>query len=65
MSRTSGRELVARLIAPATLSGWYREGLTYAEIVFKLRTEHEIKTSIETVRRWIGEESTEPAAASA
>lgn len=43
------------------LDDWRAEGLSFPEIAFRLRTEHDIKVSDETVRRW-HQRSQEPAA---
>jgi intein-encoded DNA endonuclease-like protein len=40
------------------LREWRGAGQSYDEIVFRLRTEHDINVSSETVRRWVnGEKS--------
>ncbi len=38
-----------------TLTDWKDEGVTFAEMAFKLRTEHDLAVSAETVRVWCTE----------
>lgn len=35
------------------LTGWRDEGLSYLDISFKLRSEHELTVSPSTIQRWI------------
>jgi len=35
------------------LTEWRAAGDSYASIVYKLRSEHDVTVSIETVRRWL------------
>lgn len=35
------------------LSGWRTEGISYPEMAYKLRSEHDIAVSDETLRRWV------------
>jgi hypothetical protein len=57
MARTSTALLVDRLI-PGGLEPFLRSardgGETFNDIAFRLRAEHDIKVTEETVRRWCG-----------
>ena len=44
--RIVGGDLTERLAA------WRSEGISYAEIVHQLRTEHDVKVSAATIHRW-------------
>lgn len=59
--RTTSRELVERIIAPDSLASWYSSGSTLADIAYKLRSEYDIRVSVETVRRWLAEPSEQAA----
>lgn len=58
MPPTSTAVLVDRLI-PGGLEPFLREardsGETFLDIAFRLRAEHDIRVTEETVRRWCGE----------
>lgn len=47
------------------LRRWRRQGLSYTDIAYQLRAEHDIRISDETVRMWctkLGVDTNEPAA---
>jgi transposase len=52
---SSTQELVERLLAPdgQSIEAWRADGLTLAEISYRLRDHYQIQISIETVRRWL------------
>ncbi len=55
MSRTSTRDLLARVMEPEgeSIEAWRADGLTLAEIAFRLRDRYDVKVSVETLRRWL------------
>lgn len=55
---THGHQLVERLLETDGTSLTKlrdEDGLTLAEISYKLRDEHDVKVSIETIRRWLAD----------
>lgn len=59
MSRTSTFPLHDRALdgkLTKLLTDWRDENLSYAEIAFRLRTEHQMNVSASTVMRWCNTE---------
>jgi hypothetical protein len=59
--------LVDRLVGgdlEQRITAWRAEGVSFSEIAFRLREQHEINVTAETVRRWVSQFAvdTEPAA---
>lgn len=55
MGRGSIRPLVDKLLdgqLAALLEAWRTEGLSYNDMAYRLRSEHDINVSQETIRRW-------------
>lgn len=58
MAPTDTRALIDRLIPgglDAFLTSARSNGETFGDIAFRLRAEHDIKVTQETVRRWCGD----------
>ncbi len=56
--RTSTYPLVDQILGgnlAKTLTDWREEGLTYRQMSDRLKAEHGVDISIETVRRWMSE----------
>ncbi len=56
MARTTNMDLIDRLLdgqLRPMLEAWAKEGLSYDEIAFRLRRDHDIKLSRSTVGRWL------------
>lgn len=57
MARSSTYPLVDRILdgrLADLLTDWRAEGVTLQDIAYRLRSEHDIKVSIATVKRWVG-----------
>lgn len=54
---SSTHALVERLLATddTSLEAWRSEGLTLAEVSYRLRERYDVRISVETVRRWLAE----------
>jgi len=63
MARASGYPLANRALdgeLGALLKQWTEEGMSYFDMAYKLRSEHDLHVSPSTVSRWIKQAESEP-----